>query len=104
MEIKYTTNNNELTAKLYGELDEYTAEYVRISLDTLLADMSFVDNAKVILDFSHVNFMDSTGIGVLLGRYKKFAKRKITLCIANPTAHVDRILKMSGIYNLVPLV
>lgn len=104
MEIKYITNNNTLTAKLYGELDECTAEYVRISLDTLLADMSFVDNAQVILDFKHVSFMDSTGIGVLLGRYKKFAKRKIVLAIANPPAHVDRILKMSGIYNLMPLI
>ena len=104
MEIKYITNNNSLIAKLYGELDEYTAEYVRISLDTLLADMSFVDNAQVVLDFSNVTFMDSTGIGVLLGRYKKFAKRKINLCISNPPAHVDKILKMAGIYNLMPLI
>ena len=104
MEIKYITNSNTLTAMLFGELDECTAEYVRISLDTLLADMSFVDNAQVVLDFSHVSFMDSTGIGVLLGRYKKFEKRKIKLCISNPSAHVDKILKMSGIYSLVPLI
>ena len=104
MEIKYITSNNILTAKLYGELDECTAEYVRISLDTLLTETNFVDNAKVVLDFSHVSFMDSTGIGVLLGRYKKFIKRKITISISNPPAHVDKILKMSGIYSLMPLV
>lgn len=104
MEIKYLTHNNELTAKLYGEFDEYTAEYVRISLDTLLSEMTFVDNAKLILDLSHLTFMDSTGIGVLLGRYKKFSKRKIMLCITNPPMHVDKILKMSGIYSLMPLI
>lgn len=104
MEIKYITNNNVLTAKLYGEFDECTAEYVRISLDTLLNDMSFVDNAKIVLDFAHVTFMDSTGIGVLLGRYKKFIKRNIIIEIANPPVHIDKILKMSGIYKLMPLL
>lgn len=104
MEIKYLTNNNVFTAKLYGELDECSAEYVRMSLDKLLNDLNFVNNAKVVLDFSNVSFMDSTGIGVLLGRYKKFTKRNINIEIANPPAHVDKILKMSGIYSLMPLV
>ena len=75
-----------------------------MSLDTLLADMSFVNNAKVILDFTHVTFMDSTGIGILLARYKKFANKKIALAIKNPPAHIDKILKMSGIYKLMPLI
>lgn len=104
MEIKYITNNNVFTAKLYGELDECSAEYVRMSLDKLLGDLNFVKDAKVVLDFSHVSFMDSTGIGVLLGRYKKFIKRNINIEIANPPAHVDKILKMSGIYSLMPLI
>ena len=104
MEIRYVTNKNELIAKLYGEFDEFTAEYIRMSLDTFLSDMSFIDDARIVLDFSHVSFMDSTGIGVLLGRYKKFSKRKVALCITNPPAHVDKILKMSGVYQLVPLI
>lgn len=104
MEIKYITNGTVLTAKLYGELDEYSAEYVRMSLDKVLENTNFLPNAKIILDFTHVSFMDSTGIGVLLGRYNKFAKRKVGLLISNPPAHVDRILKMSGIYKLMPLV
>ena len=103
MEIKYVTNKNILTAKLYGDLDEYSAEYVRMSLDTILASTNFVDGAIVVLDFSHVTFMDSTGIGVLLARHKKFSKRGVLLQIANPPAQVDRILKMAGIYNLMPL-
>lgn len=103
MEIKYTTSNNILTAKLIGELDECTAEYVRMSLDTLLSETCFVPNAKIVLDFSNVSFMDSTGIGVLLGRYNKFVKKNIELNISNPPAHIDKILKMSGIYRLMPL-
>lgn len=104
MEIKYTTSGNTLTAKLYGDLDEYSAEYVRLSLDTLLSETTFAPNAKVVVDLSNLTFMDSTGIGVLLGRYNKFAKRGIALCVSNPPAHVDKILKMSGVYKLLPQV
>lgn len=104
MEIKYSLSDNVLQANLMGELDEYTAEYVRISLDTLLKDMSCVKSAKLVLDFSGVTFMDSTGIGVLLGRYNKFSKNDISMFIKNPQNHVDRILKMTGIYNIMPKI
>lgn len=46
--------------------------------------------------------MDSTGIGVLLARYNKFNKNGIDIAIKNATGHVDKILKMSGIYNIMP--
>ena len=104
MEIKYQVNDNSLLAYLDGELDECTAEYVRLSLDTLLKDLSCVKSARLILDFSHVSFMDSTGIGVLLGRYNKFKKNDISMFIQNPQNHVDRILKMTGIYEIMPKI
>ena len=103
MEIKYITKNNALVAKLFGDLDEYTAEYVRMSLDKILESAHFAQGSTVILDFSHVSFMDSTGIGVLIGRYKKYQKKQVNLQISNPPAQVDRILKMAGIYSLMPL-
>ncbi len=104
MEIKYIVKDNVLTAKLNGELDECTAEYVRLSLDALLKDISCVKSASLILDFSGVSFMDSTGIGVLLGRYNKFSKNDISMFIKNPQNHVDRILKMTGIYEIMPKI
>lgn len=104
MEIKYKTNNDGVYAYLSGELDECTAEYVRMSLDTLLKDLSIVESSKLVLDFSNVSFMDSTGIGVLLGRYNKFIKNNIEMCIQNAYGHVDRILKMTGIYEIMPKI
>ncbi len=104
MEIKYTTSGNQLTAKLYGDLDEYTAEYVRMSLDKLLDETNFVPGAKLVLDLSHLTFMDSTGIGVLLGRYNKYVKKGVAMCITNAPAHIDKILKMSGVYKLIPQI
>ena len=102
MDIKYKTDGNEIYAELSGELDECSAEYVRISLDDLLKQS--LSAKKLVLDFSKVSFMDSTGIGMLLGRYNKFAKNDINLYIKNPTSYVNRIFEMTGIYQIIPKV
>ena len=93
MDIKYKNDGCEICAELSGELDECSAEYVRISLDDLLRQN--ITAKKLVLDFSNVSFMDSTGIGMLLGRYNKFAKLDINLYIKNPTSYVNRIFEMT---------
>ena len=102
MDIKYLDRDDGICAQLSGELDEYSAEYVRISLDNLLNTSTSAK--KLILDFSKVSFMDSTGIGVLLGRYNKFSKCDIDMYIQNPTSYVNRIFEMTGIYQIIPKV
>ena len=102
MDISYKTENGGICAELSGELDEYSAEYVRLSLDDLLNKN--LSAKKLVLDFSRVSFMDSTGIGMLLGRYNKFAKNDISLFIKNPTSYVNRIFEMTGIYQIIPKV
>ena len=104
MEIEHLLNDNKLCVKLKGELDEFTAEFVRISLDSLLKDILCLNNPEFIMDFAGVTFMDSTGIGVLLGRYNKFSKKGVKMLIKNTQGHVDRILKMTGIYEIMPKV
>jgi len=104
VEIKYSLNENKLLAALKGELDECSAEYVRLSLDALLKDISCLKSPELVIDFSNVSFMDSTGIGVLLGRYNKFKKKDISMYIKNPQSHIDRILKMTGIYEIMPKI
>ena len=104
MEIKYAMKENKLFASLKGEFDECSAEYVRLSLDALLKDISCLNSGELIMDFSNVSFMDSTGIGVLLGRYNKFSKKDVQMFIKNPQGHVDRILKMTGIYEIMPKI
>ena len=104
MEIKYKSTKNSITASLEGELDECSAEYVRMSLDTILSDLKVATPINLVLDFGGVTFMDSTGIGVLLGRYNKFSKYGISISIQNAFGHVDRILKMTGIYEIIPKI
>nr|MBR6777967.1 STAS domain-containing protein [Clostridia bacterium] len=49
-------------------------------------------------------FMDSTGIGFLIGRYKKFSRYGVPVYVTNPSQATDRILQMSGVYTLMPRI
>ena len=98
MEVFINFDNLTLVVRLVGELDEHSAEFVRRKLDTVFADNNF--NA-VILDLSRMSFMDSTGIGVVIGRYKILKKQGKKLYVKNPSITVDKIFKMSGLYEII---
>jgi len=93
--------NRVLYISMCGELDESVAVSVRGDLDALISRSDF---DRVVIDLSKLVFMDSTGIGVLIGRYKKLRARNSLVFLANPTASVDKILRLSGIYDIMPKV
>ena len=100
MQVSYSVNKNLCLVNLHGELDECSAPAVRDDLDKILSSLEPM--SEVVLDFKNVGFMDSTGIGVIVGRYKKHRPNFISFVIKNPNRTVDRILKMTGIYTLIP--
>ena len=102
MEIKYKKNNSVLTVYVYGELDEYSAQNARGILDKLLYDN--LSSKKVIFNLSGISFMDSTGIGLLIGRYKKMRENNKPIFITNPSRNAERIFKMSGLYEIIPKI
>ena len=59
---------------------------------------------KVIIDLSQLEFMDSTGIGVMLGRYKKLQSRNIPIYIINPSNQAEKIFQMAGLYDIMPKI
>ena len=75
MKIKYNLDKNTLFIHLIGELDECTASKVRDAIDSLIESVNGV--IKVVFNLSNLSFMDSTGIGMLIGRYKKLKARMI---------------------------
>ena len=101
MDILYDRSGKTLKVSLRGELDESSAAAVRGSLDR---NILLSDAGRVIFDLSRLSFMDSSGIGVLVGRYKKFVKRSVGFFISSPNPTVDKILKLSGIYTIMPEV
>lgn len=102
MEIKSKLYNQALYVLLMGELDESSAPFVRHTLDVLF-DKEKKYN-KVVIDLSQLDFMDSTGIGVMLGRYKRLQQRGIPIFIVNPSSQAERIFQMSGLYDLMPKI
>ncbi len=101
MQIRNRLYNNILYVVLSGELDEHSAQSVRQSLDEIFDEKGF---HQVIIDLSELDFMDSTGIGVMLGRYKKLKARNIPIFICNPSTHAERIFKMTGLYEVMPKI
>lgn len=101
MEIKNRIYENTLYVILSGELDENSAYQTRIGLDDIFSKQNF---GQVIIDLSELDFMDSTGIGVLVGRYKKLKDKNIPIFICNPSSHAERIFKMTGLYDLMPKI
>lgn len=100
MYIEHKTIGNTCVIYISGELDEHTANFTRTKLDEVLSGLKSA--MQVIFDFSGLTFMDSTGIGVLLGRYKKFDKYGISFAVRNANNHIDKILRMTGIYSIIP--
>ena len=102
MQIKSRIVNKTLYILLSGELDEYTAQTVRKNLDILLdTEKGFI---QIVIDLSELSFMDSTGVGVLIGRYKKMRESNIPIFITNPSRNAERIFKMSGLYEIMPKI
>ena len=101
MQIKSRVYNGTLYVLLCGELDEHTAVYTRITMDEIFDKPNF---NKIVIDLSELAFMDSTGIGVLIGRYKKMKEKDISIFIANPSSHAEKIFKMTGLYEIMPKI
>lgn len=101
MDIDFKELNQSLFINLSGELDESQAKRAREVLDALI-DQSKVK--KVVIDMSELAFMDSSGLGVLLGRFKKLKALGIPLSIANPSKAVDKLLNLSGMYSFMQRV
>lgn len=102
MKIKYNLVGSTLYLYLMGELDECTALKTRDAIDKLISDVNGI--ARVIFNFKDLTFMDSTGIGMLIGRYKKLKKSMISVFIENPSFAVEKILQVSGLYSIMPKI
>lgn len=101
MDIQYKISNETLKVLISGELDEYSASFARTILDDLFQNNEY---SQIVIDLSELEFMDSTGIGVLIGRYKKLKEKQKNIYIMNPNKHVEKIFKMSGLYEIMPKI
>ena len=83
-------------------MDEHNAGLARREADKLADD--FCASKRAVFDLKDISFMDSTGIGFLIGRYKKFRRYGVPVYVTNPSQSTDKILSVSGVYSLIPRV
>jgi len=94
----FTVRENVLIVRLQGEIDHHEATNLRREWQQYLQDNK-VEN--VILNLAEVNFMDSSGIGVVLGRYKEIISKGGELVICQVTSPVERLFTMAGLYKII---
>lgn len=94
----FEVKQDVLIVRLAGELDHHEAEQLREKWQ----DMMYRNHIKhVILNLEEVMFMDSSGIGVILGRYKEVMQLGGEMVVCSVTAPVQRIFDMSGLFKIV---
>ena len=96
--LSYVRKKNTLTVHLTGELDHSVAAAIRAELDELILDPRV---RRLVFDLDGLEFMDSSGIGLIIGRYKLMARRGGTVAVSGPGRRVDQIFEMAGLYQLV---
>lgn len=97
---KVVMDDDSLIVRLRGELDHHWAGYLREEIDRLLDSRL---PRRLILNLEGLTFMDSAGVGVLLGRYRRLSEQggEIALCRVPKT--VLKVLEISGVTNIISL-
>ena len=99
-EIKSVMHGRTMTVMIEGDVDHHNSRQIRSRIDTKI----FVQRPdELILDLSKVSFMDSSGLGLILGRYTKATELGIAFKVANPTPQIRRILDLAGTERLIKI-
>ena len=96
----YEIKDNVLEIKLVGEIDHHSAVSVRSDVDGLIFETR---PKKVILDLSEISFMDSSGLGLIMGRYSLMKEFGGTLSLRSPTVAVMKILTLAGMERIITI-
>ena len=97
MPVIIDTEENTVIAHLSGEIDHHSVQQLRADID-LAVERS--RPAKLILDFDGVTFMDSSGIGLVMGRYKAVKSCGGCVIIENTGAQIKKVMRLAGLDRL----
>ncbi|MBB6674207.1 MULTISPECIES: anti-sigma F factor antagonist [Cohnella] len=98
LQVELEQHRNVLVVRLKGELDHHTADIVRFKMeDAILRGRC----DHVVLSLKELQFMDSSGLGVVLGRYKLVKSRGGKMVVCDAHASVKRLFELSGLYKIL---
>ena len=96
--LEFFNNSKALVVKINEEIDHHSCSVLKDKLDVAI-NLSKID--KLIFDFTGVNFMDSSGIGMLMGRYKSIQRNSGKVAITGLQPTVKKIVQMSGLHKIL---
>ncbi|TYR82527.1 anti-sigma F factor antagonist [Priestia megaterium] len=98
LSIELELKQNVLLVRLSGELDHHTADHLRTKITDTLEQEPIT---HLILNLENLSFMDSSGLGVILGRYKQVRNSggEMVVCAVSPA--IERLFDMSGLFKII---
>lgn len=98
MNLRFQHKYKTLIVGISGELDHHSSEAIRIKIDNKIDELGIMN---LIIDFSDVNFMDSSGIGVIIGRYRRIAEFGGKLLIVNLKPQIRKVFELGGLFKII---
>ena len=97
MPLRMQQEEQTMTVFLDGEIDHHAARELREEIDGALERAR---PAALVLDFRGVTFMDSSGIGLVMGRYRLMRQMDGTVTVANTSMHIRKVMRLAGLAKL----
>ena len=99
-EVTYREQGDALIVHIGGEVDHHGAVSVRTGIDDMLASRQ---PPTVYLDLSQVSFMDSSGLGLIMGRYALVKRYGGKLAVLDPSPAVQKMMSLAGMERMIPI-
>ena len=99
--IEFRTDNGTMCVRLKGDIDHHSAKLIRKRIDS---EMFIKRPYELCLDLSQIEFMDSSGLGLILGRYQSATEMGIGFSVFEPSPSVCKILKLSGVEKMINII
>jgi anti-sigma F factor antagonist len=98
LQVELEHQRNVLIVRLRGELDHHTADIVRLRMEEAILKSTV---QHVVLSLKDLIFMDSSGLGVILGRYKQLKAKGGVMAVCDVNKSVYRLLELSGLFKIL---
>ncbi len=99
MKVEFRKKNLTLIVSINGEVDHHVAEEIRVKIEK---ELDKFQGKNIIFDFSDITFMDSSGIGMVIGRYKYALAQGGRTAVVCHNDKVKQIFQLSALFQIIP--
>ena len=98
MDVQFAVHNRNLIVSIHGDIDHHSSALLREKIDK---ELKKTEAKNIVFDFTRVGFMDSSGIGMIIGRYKAAQEKGGTVAVAALSGDLSRLFTMSGLHKII---